>query len=410
MLEGSVLREGDRVRINAQLIEASTDRNLWADRYESEMTSIMALQGEVARAIARQIQVTVTPGEETLLTRTRPVNPEAYEAYLKGVSHWGKLTPADLETALQYYELALKKDPDYAPAYSGIALAWAGLKQMGIVSPDEAGSKMEEAVQRALELDDNSAEAHYALAAYRSWTEWNWEGAEEEYRRAIELNPNFAEVRAFYSHFLMIMKRQDEALVQMQRALELDPFNSFFQSLDGVLLYYGSRRYDDAIKQFRTVLPTAPNDPLALTTLAQALYSKGMDEEAYETAKRMTALLGVPEEVLDQGYREGGFAKAMSRWAEWYETNVSLDRIPLSNRIPFSGVARLYARAGETDRALEWLDRAFDAHDPNLPYIGVFPDCDGLHDEPRFQKLLRRLNFPEDVLARYLEGSKSENK
>jgi Tfp pilus assembly protein PilF len=198
------------------LIEAATDRNLWADRYERNLTSILVLQGEVAQAIAREIQVTLTPTEESLLSRRRQVNPEAYEAYLKGQSHFYKLTPGDLETALQYFETALEKDPDYVLAHVGIALVWTGRRQMGVTLPREASPKVREAVRTALELDDMIAETHYALAVDEAWGEWNWEAAERAFKRAIELDPNYADVRAFYSHFLM--ERPQNGAQQSTRA------------------------------------------------------------------------------------------------------------------------------------------------------------------------------------------------
>jgi tetratricopeptide (TPR) repeat protein len=399
VVDGSVLREGDQVRVTAQLIEAGTERNLWADRYERNLTSILALQGEVAQAIAREIQVTLTPDEENLLTSSRRVNPEAYEDYLKGQSHFYKLTPADLDTALQYFELALEKDPDYALAHVGTALYWAGLQQGGLVPSRERGPKARAAAQRAVELDDSLAEAHYALAIVRGWTDWDWAGAEIAFRRAIELNPSFADVRAYYSHYLMIMRRPDEALDQIERALELDPFNPLFQALYGVVLESGFHQYDEAIEQFRGVLRTVPNHPIALAQLVATFRAKGMYEEAFDAGKTYHATLtGDPGavEVLERGYAEGGFAGAMHRLAEWYAA------YSLSGPVSRLEVAATYASAGEKDPALEWLERGFEERDPNLPNVGVMLSFDGFHNDPRFQDLLRRMNFPEDVLARYL--------
>jgi len=385
LIEGSVLREEDRVRVTAQLIEATTESNLWADRYERNLTSILALQSEVAQAIAREIQVTLTPGEEILLTRARQVNPEAYEAYLKGQFHVYKLTPADLETALQYFELALEKDPDYAPAQTGIALVWAGRGQMGWVSPHEAGPKTRVAVQRALELDETLAEAHYTLALMRTWMDWDWEGAETAFRRAIELDPNFADVRAYYSHFLMIMKRPDEAMAQMESALELDPFNALLQALYGVVLQ-SSHRFDEAIDVCRNILRTVPNHPMALGCLVQAFYHKGMYEESFEAAKAEHTAMGEPRAVkaLDRGYAEGGFTGAMTRRAEWWVANWPA---------PFG--ASSYIKAGKNQEALNTLELGFEEHNPNMPYISVDPHYDSLRNEPRFQDLLRRMNLPE---------------
>ena len=391
LIEGSVIREGDRVGITAQLIEAATETNLWADRYDRKLTSILALQGEVAQAIAREIQVTLTPGEETLLTRARQVNPEAYEAYLKGQFHFYKLTLADLESALQYFEFAAEKDPDYALAQAGIALAWAGRQQMGWAPPHKAGPKARAAALRAIEMDDTLAEVHYVLAIVRTWTDWDWEGAESSFLQAIELNPNYADVRAYYSHYLMIMQRPDEAMAQMERALELDPFNPLFRALYGIVLHFGVRQHNDAIEQFHNVLRTVPNHPVALSSLVGAFYMEGNHEEAFRAAKTSSTLLGFPEEVeaLERGYAEGGFPGAMGNLADWYDAHSS------SSQMPRSGVAVAYALAGRTQEALDQLELGFEERDPSMPYMGVTPAFESLRDEPRFQNLLRRLNLPD---------------
>jgi tetratricopeptide (TPR) repeat protein len=379
------------------LIEAATERNLWADRYERNLTSILALQGEVAQAIARQIQVTLTPTEENLLTRTRQVHPEAYEAYLKGQSHWYKLTPADLETALQYFDLALEKDSDYALAQVGIALVWCGRQQMGITPPQEAGPKARAAALRAVELDATLAEAHYVLAILKTWTDWDWKGGETSFRRAIELNPNYADVRAYYSHHLLIVGRPDEAAAQMERALELDPFNPLFHALNGVVLHCGSRRYDDAIEQFRIALRSVPNHPVALWGLEDAFYEKGMYKEAFEAAMTyFVTITGDPKplETLERSYEQEGFKGAMSRLAGLWVVHSR------SSPVSFSDPMGTYAYAGDADRALEWLERGFEERDPNVPYMFLVPGYDGLRKEPRFQDLQRRMNFPQEALSR----------
>jgi eukaryotic-like serine/threonine-protein kinase len=396
LLEGSVIREGGRVRISAQLIEAATDRNLWADRYERNLTSILALQGEVAQAVARQIQVSLTREEEGLLTRARDVNPEAYDAYLKGRWHWSKLTPTDLDTALRYFETALEKDPDYAPAHVGVGLVWIGRRQIGITPPREAGPKVKEAVQRALEIDDNLGEAHYALACDKTWGQWDWKGAETEFRRAIQLSPNHAEVRAFFAHFQVIMLRPKDAMAEIKRALELDPLNTLLQALYSVVLLH-AHRYDETITVSRQVLQTVPNHPVAFSSLFIALHAKGMDKEAFEEQKKHASMRRNAEatEVLDRGYQEGGFSRAVMRFAEW--------RAAKTGHLSASTTAMHFALAGMNERALEWLERAWQERDPDLPYLGVDPSFEGLRKEPRFRELLRRMNFPEEVRAQYLE-------
>jgi serine/threonine-protein kinase len=394
VIEGSVVREGDRVGITAQLIEAATATNLWADRYDREISSILALQGEVAQAIAREIQVTLTPEEESLLTRARQVNPEAYDAYLKGLFHWYELTPADLDTALQYFELALEKDPDYAPAQVGIYFVWAGRQQMGLTPASEAGPKARAAALRAVEMDDTLAEAHNALAGMKTWTDWDWEGADTAFQRALELDPSFAFAHAMYSHLLITVGRIDEALVHSERALELDPYNVLFKAFHGVVLFY-DRRYDDALATFRAVLAMQPDHPTALGFLEELLIKMGRRDELLEVQRQRIANDAELVSAFEQGLAEAGYEGAQRRIADLlaarYERSGGAQPHGLGGVIE---IAVRYLDVGDHDRALDWLEEAYKIHNPNLTYIGE-PVFDPLRSDPRFQDLLRRMNLPE---------------
>ncbi len=391
LVEGSVLREGDRVRITAQLIGAASDSNLWADRYDRDFTSILALQAEIAQVIARQIRVALTPREETLLAEVSEIDPGAYEAYLNGRFHYYKLTPADLDVAMRYFQSALEKEPDFALAYVGIANVWGGRRQMGFAAESEATEESLVALARALELDDTLAEAHGAMAAFRTWGEWDWKQGDEEYRRAIELDPNLASARAAYSHFLNITGRPDEAMQQIERAIELDPLNDFIRGFYGVDLIF-ARRYDEAIQQFNRALVASPDLPFVLHSLAATHWLEGDLEESLRIQRRAQLAFGAPEveRALADGYAEGGFALAVRRAAE---LGASLPHSPR----PIS-VAKLFLMAGEPDSALDWLEKALEAHDAGIPYLGL-PVYDSLRDHPRFQRLLERANLPRDVAA-----------
>ncbi|GAG83360.1 unnamed protein product, partial [marine sediment metagenome] len=193
LVEGSVQQVGDSVRIRVQLIDAlPEEQNLWGQTYERPMTEVLAMYNEVARAIVNEVQITLTPKEETRLASTLQINPQAYEAYLKGMSHLYKLTPPELDAALHYFEQALEIDPNYALAYTGISFVWIGRQQMGLLIPSEATPKAKEAAQRALELDDTLAEVHYTLGIIRTWSDWDWEGGEQAFKRALEIKPNYA--------------------------------------------------------------------------------------------------------------------------------------------------------------------------------------------------------------------------
>ncbi len=392
VVEGAVHQVGDNVRIRVQLTEAfPEERNLWSQTYDRSMTDVLMMYKEMARAIADKTQIKLTVQEEAILASTRQVNPEAYEAYTKGMFNLYKLTPQDLDNALQYFEFALEKDPNYALAYVGIGQVWGGRQQQGLVSAGEAGPKSRAARQKALELDDTLPEVHYALAGQKTWGDWEWESAEKEFRRAIELNPNYPDPRAYYSQFLFMMNRPEDAMAQIERALELDPFNAAFRSIYAWDLMY-ARRYDEAVEHLRETLKTAPTDQMTLSALKSAYHLKGMHEEALEIWKTWFDVKGDSDaaEALMSGFAEAGYSGALSRVAE-----VLIERSLTTYVTPWQ-IATLYTRAMKIDEALEWLEKAYEAHDANMPYIAVDPIFDSLRDDPRFQDLLRRMNFPKD--------------
>jgi TolB-like protein/Tfp pilus assembly protein PilF len=391
LVEGTVYQVGENVRIRVQLIDAvPEERNLWAQTYERPMTDVLVMYNEMARAIADNIQVKLTAQEETRLAGARQINPEAYEAYLKGLSHWYKLTPPDLDTALEYFESALEKDPNYALAHTGIALVWIGLQQTGLVPPSEAKPYMKAAAQRALELDDTLAEVHYTLALINTWTDWDWEAGENAFIRAIELNPNYALARVYYSNLLCLLGQSNEAIAQAEKALELDPLNSLVQGICGntfALL----RRYDDTIAQARKALRTSPHDPVGHNILWEVLHKKGLYEESLSEAKAFFTGLGLVEiaEVMARGYEQDGYPGAMRIAAE------TLVAFSQETYISPWFISFVYSFAGEKEQAVKWLERAYEMKDPNMPYL-ITPGFDILRDEPRFQDLLRRMNLPVD--------------
>ncbi len=390
LITGSVLRSGDRLRVTAQLINPATESQVWAQSYERDLRDVLSLQNEVVSAITREIKVQLTPQEETRLASARQVNPEAYDAYLKGKFEWYKLNRQGLDKALKYFELALEKDPEFAPAYTGIAITWLGYQQQGFLPHDEVTPKAKAAVLKALELDNTLAEVHFTLAGIDAWTDWDWPGAEREFLQAIELNPNFPDARIYYSHFLNTMKRPKEAMEQAERALALDPFNSLFQGLYGMDLMF-ARRYDDAVTVLRDILKTSPNDAIALSTLRSAYHMKHMYNEALEIWKASYAAKGdhEAENALAFGFKEAGYQGALQRVAE---TLVARSRTTFVT--PWQ-IATLYTRAGKKSEALEWLEKAYQAHDPNMPYISMDPIFDPLRNEPQFRELLRRMKLPE---------------
>ena len=368
LLGGSARREGSRIRVTAELIKAKDQIQLWTETYERELTGILALQNDLAQKVAGALALKLLPAEQARLAKARAVVPEAYDAYLKGLQHLYIFLPADVEAALQYFELALKKDPNYAPPYAGISLVWAVRKQLGWAASSEATPKAKDAALKAVALDDTAAVAHYALALVMAWSDWDWAGAESEFKRAIELNPSFPDARAYYSHLLIITGRSEEAMAQGEKALELDPLNPLFRSLyaNGILLYV--HRYDDAIAQAREVLRTSPDHPAAQYALWYAYSNKGMYKEALSSARAFW-INSYPDaslaDAFDRGYAEAGYPLAMKRAADAlaaYSRQASV--------IP-SDIAGLYEQAGDKEHALEWFEKGFESHDPGMPYLGL---------------------------------------
>jgi tetratricopeptide (TPR) repeat protein len=378
----------------AQLIDPETEQTLWAESYERDFEDVLLLQGEVAQAIAEELEVALTPEEAGRLAGAGTVNPEAHDAYLKGSYHWKKQTRQDLDTAQRYFELALEKDPSYASAYEGLAWVWATRQLLAISPPREAGPQAREAALQALELDEGSAGAHAALALVRTVTDWDWEGAESEWRRALELDPSSADAQAYFAYFLAITGRTEEAVTHAERALELDPFNALFHGLSAKVLYFDGR-YDDALAAARMALASQPDMQVALNALQLSLYLEGRRDE--HLADRRDWMAGDAELVAayEQGLATGGYEGAMRGIADLLTARLEESGQAVApGGFGIMGVAQQYLFAGDLDRAIESLETAFEARDPDVLDIGHGPLWDALRSNPRFLDLLRRMNLP----------------
>jgi TolB-like protein len=399
VLEGSARREGERIRITTELVQVREQAPLWAETYERELSGLLALQSEVASQVAKALALKLLPAEQARAASVRPVNPEAYDAYLKGSYHWKKLTPADADTAQRYFELALQKDPSYAAAYEGLAIVWAVRQQMGMTLPQVAGPEAKAAALKALELDDNYAGAHEALAWVRTWTDWDWAGAEPEWRRALELDPNAANAHAYYAHFLAITGHDDEAVQHGRRALELDPFNALFHSMYAFVLLF-ERRFDEAMTAARAALDIDPDEGIAKGVLQRAFIVKGMRDEQLAMQRQRIAKDRGRVAVLEQGLAEGGYEGAQRRLADLlaarYEEAGGVPNAGASRVFLPCAIALRYIDARDYGRAIDWLEKAYDARDPNLPYSLADPVNDPLRSDPRFQALVRRMGLPQN--------------
>jgi TolB-like protein len=399
LLEGSVRRARDRVRIVAQLIDTATERHLWAETYDRELHDVFAIQSDVALRIAAALEAELSPDERTRLkdhaVAGRARDPEAYEAYLKGRFRWTQHTPESLQTALGYFQLALQRDPNYALAHGAIADSWGARTFLGLVAPREAYPIVKAGVLKALELDDSIAELHDLLGRLRMWFEWDWEGAEAAFRRSIELNGNYADVRMFYSWFLTATQQWEEAESQLGRALQLDPLNPLFHWFRGLALVLRGQ-YEEAIGQFHRTLEIDPSYLMAHSGLWICLNQMTMQDEALSEARMFFEAL-VDHEVthaLTSGSAEGGYARAMRLGADVLSERFSRTYVPPSR------VARLYAYADERDLALQWLEKAYAERDFEMVYLRIHPAWEHLRSAPRFQDLVRRMELPNRSSAR----------
>ncbi len=387
VVEGAVVRDGDRVRITAQLIAAAPERHLWAQSYERNLSDIVALQGEVARAIASEIKVAVTPEEEARLARARPVNPEAYEAYLKGRYHWSKVTEEGLWKSINYFQQAIGKDPDYALAYAGLAQSYNFLGQL--LPPREIMPKARAAVTKALELDDTLAEAHTQLAIIKR-ADWDWAGAEKEYHRALELNPNNAELRVSYAQFLNTVGRHQEALAEVKRAQQLDPL-SLHISANVVERFRILGQYDQALEASQVALELAPNFWLTHHILGYVYLGKEMNEEAIAVFQKAVGIGHYDWPLASLGYTYG----LTGRKREALRILSQLKELSKQRYISPVWIAHTYVGLGQKDQALQLLQEAYETRELEAYWLVVPGFFDPLHSDPRFQDLLRRMNFPE---------------
>ena len=279
VVEGSVVRDGDNVRITAQLIDGPTGRHLWADDFERSRSDVLQLQKEVALKIVQQIRATLTPDETIRLSGARAVDPKAYEANLKGRSYWNQRSEAGIKKAIEQFNAAIQADGSYAEAYSGLADSYTALGYFSYLNPNDVFPRAKAAADKALELDPTLAEAHASLGYYNLYYAWDWKESEKEFRRAIALNPNYATAHDWYSVYLLAMGRPEEAMVEIRRAQQLDPLSPLINTEIGFQFYY-DKRYDEAIQQLRNTLQTDPKFPLAHLWLGRAYQQKGMYEEA----------------------------------------------------------------------------------------------------------------------------------
>jgi len=393
VLEGTVLRAGERVRITAQLTQVSNDRHIWAESYDEDLQDAIRLQSRVARAIAEQIRVTLNRQEQAALVTSKPVKPDAYEAFLKGRYFWNKRTGDGLKIAIEYFSRAIEIDPAYAEAYSGLADSYAlsGDWPYGLLAPQKAFTKARAAATQALALDDSLGEAHTSLAFALDLYRWDWEAADREYKLAIKLHPGYATAHLWYAWHLMTIGRLEEGIIALRRAESLDPL-SLIISADIADALCVANLYDESVQQSKKTLEMDPNFAAAHYQLGQALVQKHVYDDAIAEFRRAIELSGHSgafDSNLAYVYALSGRMEEAAKMADDLEARHDQNSTTAAN------VALIYVGLGDQDRAMICLNKAYEAR--FNPSILLRPAFDNLRSDARFQKLVRRIGLPHLV-------------
>jgi serine/threonine-protein kinase len=390
VLTGRLQRTGDVLRVQSELVDVATGFRLWGAAVERPAADLLEVEDVIAREICAHLKFKLTPPEKKRVARRHTKDADAYEAYLKGRYFWNKWTPDGMHAAIRLYESAIERDPGYALAWCGIADAWGVLGNIKAVPPAEAFPRAKSAALRALELDPKLAEAHASLGFLRRFFDWEWSSAEREFKSAVRLNPGYATGRRWYGQFLSGMGRHEEAIAEVRLALDLDPLSVIIHTALSDVLFY-ARRYDDAVAITRKALELDPDFSAGQSDLARALEHAGRTEEAIRAYERAVTLAG--------GTRADpsvGLANACAAAGRREEALAILDDLKSRRGRQYVspwGLASIYARLGEKDAALEWLERAYDEHDSTLVWLKVHPRFDALRGEPRFAALLSKMGL-----------------
>ena len=395
LLDGKFQRVDARLRVTVQLISMRDGAPLWADKFDEPFTDLLAVQDKIAQRVTQVLALKLSSEEQKLLAKRFTDNPQAYQAYLTGRSYWTQRTTPALEEAIEYFQIALRADPDYALAYAGLADAYAILAFRYDVqeqSQSDAMPKAKAAAVKAIQLNDLLAEAHTALAVVKSRYDWDFVGAESEFKRAIELNPNYAHAHQAYSIYLSAMGRADEAGAEIKRAQELDPL-SFASSRELGDILYRARQYDQALEQFRRTIKLDPEDPMVFSvhrTMGWVYLRQGKPEQAVaEFLETLRLQDAKPERLaaLQQAFQLGGIK---GYWRKWLE--VQQERIQQGRLSPFY-LSQVYTVLGEKDLAFACLQKAYEDRSTALPALRFSPNFDELRADPRYAALLKRIGL-----------------
>jgi serine/threonine protein kinase/tetratricopeptide (TPR) repeat protein len=388
ILNGRVVQLGNDLTLHIELVDVETETALWSGDYNRSMTNLVSLPGEIARDVSSKLRLKLSGPDEQRLAKNYTANPEAYQLYLKGRYHLLKLTPPEIQTGISYFQQAIGVDPAYALAYVGLADAYRSLALAAEMTPTEFLPKAKAAAQKAIEIDDTLAEAHAELGFIIFWYDWNWNTAETQLKRALELNPNDADTHLFYAHLLSNTGRHAEGLAEIKHARELDPLNLRTSALEGQFLIHAGRT-DEALARLQKTLELDPNFWFAHMFASSAYIEKGMFAEAVAEARRARES-GVSSPISFLGY-------ALAKSGKPAEARAVLEELlkrSAERYVPPYNIAMIYNGLGERDETLDWLERAYQQRDQKLVFLKVEPKWNNLRGDPRFQDLLHRVGFP----------------
>jgi adenylate cyclase len=390
ILEGGVQKAADRVRVNVQLVNANTDAHLWAETYDRKLTDIFSVESDVAKAIADQLRAQITRQEEQIIAAKPTKNIEAYDAYLRGRYFWNKRTSDGIKHATEHFQLSVERDPNFALGYVGLADSYIALTFYNFAAPHEAMPKAKESAIKALALDNTLAEAHTSLAHILMNYDWNWLAAEKQFKRSIELNPNYATAHEWYAiHYLTATSRLEEAVQEMKKALELEPASLVMNTFMGATLYYAGR-YDEAIDACRRTIEMDPNFAVAHWHLGLAYEEKQVLDAATEEFKKAISLSG------GSPLMRAALGRAYAEAQEKHEANKMLDELnELAKQQYVSAyeVATIYVALGDNEQAFQSLEKAYAEHSFHLVYLNVSPQFKSVRSDLRFQQLVQRVGL-----------------
>jgi eukaryotic-like serine/threonine-protein kinase len=389
VLMGRIAQRGDTLTIQTDLVRVADGSELWGDQYNRKVSDLMAVQGDIAKEIYDNLRPRLVGQETVQLAKRDTENPEAYQLYLQGLFYWNKWTQDGFKKAIDYFNQAVEKDPNYAQAYAGLADSYTFMGDSGYVAPREVWQNAKSAATQAVKMDDTLPEAHISLALVMENYEWDWSGAEREFKRAIELNANSATSHQWYGDFLAKMGRFDEARVELKKAQDLDPLSLLINTSAGQQLYF-ARQYDAAVVELQKALDMDPKFVPAQHAIEAAYAQNGMYKEAVAERQKVLTLSGNPDlaAAIGEDYSKSGYAGVLQSWLG------GLQEVSKHGYVSSYNIGQIYARLGDKNQALAWLEKAYNERDSKLTYVKVEPAFDGIRSDPQFQRLLQRLAMP----------------